>query len=322
MLETESEKLVKAEDELRNRVIGQEDAIRAIANALRRSRAGISEENKPIGSFLFLGPTGVGKTELAKSLAGFMFNDENAIIRLDMSEFMEKHAVSKIIGSPPGYVGYDEGGQLTEKIRRRPYSVVLFDEIEKAHPDTLNILLQIMDDGRLTDAKGRVVNFKNSILIMTSNIGSDLILDINNKKEIGFADSSKVEGVKERMRDKITERLRDHFRPEFINRLDDIIIFDSLTKEDLAKIVDLQLARVAKRLIEKEIKLEFSDSVKKLLAEDGYDPNYGARPLKRVIQQKILNPLALEIVEGKIAAGNRVSVEFVKDKIVFKAKKR
>jgi ATP-dependent Clp protease ATP-binding subunit ClpB len=322
MLETESAKLAKAEEELQKRVIGQEDAIRAIANALRRSRAGISEESKPIGSFLFLGPTGVGKTELAKALASFMFNDENAIIRLDMSEFMEKHSVSKIVGSPPGYVGYDEGGQLTEKIRRRPYSVVLFDEIEKAHPDSLNILLQIMDDGRLTDAKGRVVNFKNSILIMTSNIGSDLILDVTTKKEIGFADGTKSDLVRDRVREKITERLRDHFRPEFINRLDDVIIFDSLTKTDLEKIVDLQLAHVSKRLVEKEITVEFSTDVKKLLAEEGYDPNYGARPLKRVIQQKILNPLALEIVEGKVASGNRVLVELVKDKIVFKIRKK
>ncbi|MBI5254817.1 ATP-dependent chaperone ClpB [Candidatus Falkowbacteria bacterium] len=322
MLETESEKLVKAEEELQQRVIGQEDAIKAIANALRRSRAGISEENKPIGSFLFLGPTGVGKTELAKALAEFMFNDENAVIRLDMSEFMEKHTVSKILGSPPGYVGYDEGGQLTEKIRRRPYSVVLFDEIEKAHPDTLNILLQIMDDGRLTDAKGRVVNFKNTILIMTSNIGSDLILDITTKNEIGFADSSRKGTVQDRMREKISEKLRDHFRPEFINRLDDIIIFNSLTKENLEKIVDLQLARVAKRLLEKEIILEFSADAKRMLAEEGYDPTFGARPLKRVIQHKILNPLALEIVEGKMHAGQKVLVGVARGKIEFKLQKR
>ncbi|MFH0815085.1 MAG: ATP-dependent chaperone ClpB [Candidatus Falkowbacteria bacterium] len=322
MLETESEKLVKAEEELQQRVVGQEDAIKAVANALRRSRAGISEENTPIGSFLFLGPTGVGKTELAKALAEFMFNDENAVIRLDMSEFMEKHTVSKIVGSPPGYVGYDEGGQLTEKIRRRPYAVVLFDEIEKAHPDTLNILLQIMDDGRLTDAKGRVINFKNTILIMTSNIGGDLILDITTKNEIGFADSSRKGTVQDRMREKIGERLRDHFRPEFINRLDDTIIFNSLTKENLEKIVDLQLARVAKRLLEKEITLEFSADAKKLLAEEGFDPTFGARPLKRVIQHKILNPLALEIVEGKIHAGQKVLVGVANGKIEFKLKTR
>jgi len=318
MLESEIQKLAKAEEELSKRVIGQSEPISAVANALRRSRAGISEENKPIGSFLFLGPTGVGKTELAKALAEFMFNDENAIIRVDMSEFMEKHSVSKIIGSPPGYVGHDEGGQLTEKIRRRPYSVILFDEVEKAHPDVLNLLLQTLDDGRLTDAKGRTVNFKNSILIMTSNIGSDLILDLASSHEIGF-DTHEKKTDKQKIRERLQDRLREHFKPEFLNRLDETIVFSSLSKKDLSQIVDLQLAQVLKRLQEKNITLEFSDAVKKMLVDKGYDPAFGARPLKREIQNRILDPLAMRLVEGKIKEGRNVLVDLDdKGQVVFK----
>ena len=316
MLQSEIEKLAHAETELSRRVIGQKRAIASIANALRRSRAGLSEENRPIGSFLFLGPTGVGKTELAKSLAEFMFNSEDAIVRVDMSEYMEKHTVSKLIGSPPGYVGYDEGGQLTERIRRRPYSVVLFDEIEKAHPEVFHTLLQILDDGRLTDAKGRVVNFKNTIIIMTSNIGSDTILDSLTKRDLGFGnkEASLIESVDK----KIMSRLKEHFKPEFLNRIDEIIIFDALTRDDIRQIVDLQLERVVKRLVEKEIAIKFGDSVKQMLSEQGYDPQFGARPLKRLIQSKILDLLALKIIEGKVK--EKINIEFKNKEIVFNEK--
>jgi ATP-dependent Clp protease ATP-binding subunit ClpB len=314
MLESDMEKLVNTEDELKKRVIGQEPAIIAIANALRRSRAGLSEENRPIGSFLFLGPTGVGKTELAKALAEFMFNNENALIRVDMSEYMEKHSVSKFIGSPPGYVGYDEGGQLTEKIRKHPYSVILFDEIEKAHPDVFNILLQLLDDGRLTDAKGRVVNFKNSIIIMTSNLGSDLILQSSQKSDIGFQTSK--DSHETETKSKIMKLLQDNFRPEFLNRIDETIIFDSLTRSDIKKIIDLQLAKVAKRLLEKEINVTFTDNLKDMLAKQGFDPLYGARPLKRLIQNKILDALALKIIEKKVK--DSIVVDFENDKVTFK----
>jgi len=318
MLESEIKKLASAEEVLNKRVIGQDEAIKSVANAIRRSRAGISEEKKPIGSFLFVGPTGVGKTELAKALAEFMFNDEAALIRLDMSEFMEKHSVAKIIGSPPGYVGYDEGGQLTEKIRRRSYSVVLFDEIEKANPEVFNILLQILDDGRLTDAKGRTVNFKNTIIILTSNLGNEVIKEYS----IGFSDGSdeiKVQVMREKeMRDKIDKILKDHFKLEFLNRLDEIVVFKSLNKEVLSKIVDLELAKVEKRLKNKEITLKIAGKVKKMLTEKGYDTTFGARPLKRIIQNLILDELALEIIEGKIKEGDKVAIDLsIKDEITM-----
>jgi ATP-dependent Clp protease ATP-binding subunit ClpB len=317
MLQSEMEKLVHAEDELKKRVVGQEEAISAVANAIRRSRAGISEENKPIGSFIFLGPTGVGKTELAKALAEFMFNDENAIIRVDMSEYMEKHAVSKMIGSPPGYIGYEEGGQLTEQVRRRPYSVILFDEIEKAHPEVFNILLQLLDDGRLTDAKGRVVNFKNSIIIMTSNLGNQLLKDVS----LGFEDKSVDSTAKvneDKMKESVFEALKAQFKPEFINRLDEIIIFHPLSKNEIVKIIDLQLDIVKKRISDKKIKLEFTDALKKYLADKGFDPQFGARPLKRVIQNQILDDLALQIIENKIKDGDKVKVDVVNGKVTFK----
>lgn len=309
MLQDEIKKLSDAEIELNKEVVGQEEAIQAIANALRRSRAGINEEKKPIGSFLFVGPTGVGKTELAKALAHFMFDDEKALIRLDMSEFMEKHSVAKLIGSPPGYVGHDDGGQLTDKVRRHPYSVVLFDEIEKANPDMFNILLQILDDGRLTDSKGRTVNFKNTIIIMTSNLGNEIIKQYS----IGFADeSNKQETAKmqtSEMKEKIDKILKNHFKLEFLNRIDEIVLFRSLTPLALEKIVDLELAKVAKRLHNKNIVLRISPKVKKLLAEKGYDITYGARPLKRIIQTMILDELALEIIEGKVKDGDKVKIE-------------
>ncbi len=321
MLESEGARLSKLEEELGKRVVGQKEAVHAVSNALRRSRAGIGEEKRPIGSFLFLGPTGVGKTELAKALATTMFDDEDALIRIDMSEYMEKHAISRMIGSPPGYIGHDEGGQLTEKIRRRPYAVVLLDEVEKAHPDVFNTLLQVLDDGRLTDGKGRVVNFKNTIIIMTSNIGSDVILDWGKRHgEIGFVDEEETtpEANEGKMREQVIGMLRDHFRPEFLNRVDEIVMFHTLTKENLTQIVDLQLAHVAKRLQEKKITVSFSEKAKKLIAEKGYDPSYGARPLKRAIQDLVLDELALKIVEGKIKEGDAVTVDASKDKIVMR----
>jgi len=322
MLETESHKLAKIEGELKKRVVGQDEAIKSVANAIRRSRAGINEVGKPIGSFLFVGPTGVGKTELAKTLADLIFNNEDAIIRLDMSEYMEKHSVAKMIGSPPGYIGYEEGGQLTEKVRRKPYSVVLFDEIEKAHPDAFNILLQILDDGRLTDSKGRVVNFKNTIIIMTSNLGNKVIQDYS----IGFADHGETEAqadsIREKeMRDKIMEILKDHFKLEFLNRIDEITIFKALPEDVLARIVDLELSKVQSRLAAKNIKLQFKEGIKKLIAKKGFDPTFGARPLKRVIQNMILDELALEIIEGRIKDNDKVEIILdQKDKIAMKVK--
>ena len=321
MLESEIKKLSQAEEELKKSVVGQDQAIKSVANAIRRSRAGISEEKKPIGSFLFVGPTGVGKTELAKSLAKFMFNDENALLRLDMSEFMEKHSVAKIIGSPPGYVGYEEGGQLTERIRHRPYSVILFDEIEKAHPEMFNILLQILDDGRLTDSKGRAVNFKNTIIIMTSNLGNEVIKQYS----IGFHDGGNEKESRDmredEMKEKIDKILKENFKLEFLNRIDEIVVFKSLDKEALEKIVDLELDRVEKRLTNKEISLKISPKVKKMLAEKGYDITFGARPLKRIIQNMILDELALEIIEGKIKGGDDVLIDLgIKDKVMMKVK--
>jgi ATP-dependent Clp protease ATP-binding subunit ClpB len=321
MLEEETKKLTKAEEKLKEKVVGQNEAIKSVANAIRRSRAGINEEDKPIGSFLFVGPTGVGKTELAKTLANFMFNDESALIRLDMSEYMEKHSVAKIVGSPPGYIGHDEAGQLTEKIRRRPYSVVLFDEIEKAHPEVFNILLQILDDGRMTDSKGRTINFKNTIIIMTSNLGNQVIKEYS----IGFSDGSdKAKASEDRdkeMKEKIDAILKNHFKLEFLNRIDEIVLFKSLSKAVLTKIVDLELTKVQKRLKNKDIKLKISPKVKKKLAEDGYDITFGARPLKRIIQNMILDELSLEIIEGKIKNGDNVLIDIgLKERIELKVK--
>ena len=315
LLEEEVKKLEKMEDIISRRVVGQKEATIAISNAVRRSRAGISEENRPLGSFIFLGPTGVGKTETAKALAEFLFNDENALVRLDMSEYMEKHTVSKIIGSPPGYVGYEEGGQLTDKIRRRPYSIVLLDEIEKAHPDVFNILLQILEDGRLTDAKGRVASFKNALLIMTSNIGSEIIAQ---EADLGFINETKGKEVKEGLRDKIMQALKENFRPEFLNRVDEIIIFSHLNKSEIKVIVDLELAKVAERLKQKEIGIKVSKRAKDFLAEKGFDPNLGARPLKRVIQKMVLDPLALKIVAGELKKKAVINIDLEKDKIIFK----
>jgi len=314
LMEEEAKKLEIMENTLSRRVIGQKQAILAISNAIRRSRAGISEENRPLGSFMFLGPTGVGKTETARALAGFLFNDENALIRLDMSEYMEKHTVSKMIGSPPGYVGYEEGGQLTEKVRRRPYSVILLDEIEKAHPEVFNILLQILEDGRLTDAKGRTASFKNAILIMTSNIGSEYIAKMESLGFLGEKDQAEKQNLKE----KVMESLKESFKPEFINRVDEIIIFNYLSKEEIKQIVDLELKKVSDRLKSKKVKINVSEKAKNLLAELGFDPNLGARPLKRVIQREILDPLALKIVSGVVKEEDSIEILEDNNKIIFK----
>jgi ATP-dependent Clp protease ATP-binding subunit ClpB len=292
MLEGEVQKLVTMEERLSQRVIGQEEALKAVADAVRRARAGLQDPNRPIGSFIFLGPTGVGKTETARALAEFLFDDEHSMIRLDMSEYMEKHAVARMIGAPPGYVGYEEGGQLTEAIRRRPYAVVLFDEIEKAHPDVFNVLLQILDDGRLTDAKGRTVDFKNTVLIMTSNLGS---------REI-----QEAEGDEEQVRDAVQQELRANFKPEFLNRIDDIVIFHQLSREQIEKIIDVQLERLRAMLAERNIQLALDDSARQLVAREGYDPNYGARPLKRAIQTLVQNPLAIKLLSGEILPGQTV----------------
>lgn len=304
MLEEETEKLIRMADELKKRVRGQDEAVIKVAEAVQRSRAGVADPDRPIGSFMFLGPSGVGKTELARALAGFLFNDEKALIRVDMSEYMEKYSVSKLIGSPAGYVGYEEGGNLTEQVRHRPYSILLFDEVEKAHPEVFNILLQVLDNGRLTDAKGRVVNFKNTLIILTSNIGSQFI---KNYQRIGFSNNENDQSYNE-IKEKIQDSLRDHFRPEFLNRLDEIIIFNPLSSEVLREIVDLQLAIVRDRLFKKEISLEVTDEVMAFLAKDGYSPEYGARPLKRLIQSKILNPVAQFIIGQRINGGGIVTV--------------
>src|SRR3989344_2880272 len=314
LIEEEAKKLEKMEDILAKKVIGQQEAIVAVSNAIRRSRAGISEESKPMGSFIFLGPTGVGKTETARALAEFLFNDEKALVRLDMSEYMEKHTVSKIIGSPPGYVGYEEGGQLTEKIRRRPYAVVLFDEIEKANPDVFNILLQILEDGRLTDAKGRTASFRNTILIMTSNLGSEHIAKMSS---LGFL-AGKAGKDREDLKGKVMEALRENFKPEFLNRIDEIVIFNHLGKPEIKEIVELELRKVAERLSQKDIEIKISQQVKDILAEKGFDPNLGARPLKRVIQKLVLDPLALRIVTGQIRANDRVVIDAEDKKIIFR----
>ncbi len=318
MLEEEREKLSKMEEILRSRVIGQDVAINKISNVVRRNRAGISDPNKPIGSFIFLGPTGVGKTELTKALAQFMFNDDKSLIRVDMSEYMERHSVSKLIGSPPGYVGYDESGNLTEAVRHRPYSVILFDEVEKAHPEVFNVLLQVLDEGRLTDAKGRIVNFKNTIIILTSNIGSQFI---EKMETLGFTNSSKKDEYTQ-TKEKVLESLKDYFRPEFLNRLDDTIVFDILSLDTIRHIVDLKIKVVVERLIQKEIGFEISNEALTHLAKEGYDPHYGARPLGRLIQDKILNPIANFIIGKGIKKGDIVTVNMKGKELIIEMKKK
>ena len=295
LVEGEREKLVHMEERLRQRVVGQEDAIFAVSNAVRRARSGLQDPNQPVGSFIFLGPTGVGKTELARALAEFLFDDENAMVRIDMSEYMEKHTVARLMGAPPGYVGYEEGGQLTEAVRRRPYSVVLFDEIEKAHHDVFNVMLQVLDDGRLTDGQGRVVDFKNTVIIMTSNLGSRYFAE-------GKSDSEAV-------RQQVMDELRAHFRPEFLNRVDEIVLFHQLTREDIKRVVEIQLVRVEKRLADQNITLRVSDAAKELIAREGYDPVFGVRPLKRVIQKRILDAFSMEILSGRFKEGDRIKVD-------------
>ena len=307
MMEGEREKLVHMEERLGKRVVGQNEAIVAVSDAVRRARSGLQDPNRPIGSFIFMGPTGVGKTELAKALAEFIFDDEQAMVRIDMSEYMEKHSVSRLIGAPPGYVGYEEGGHLTESVRRRPYSVVLFDEIEKAHPEVFNALLQILDDGRMTDGHGRTVDFKNAIIIMTSNVGSHWI------QELGA-------NQREELERRVMEALRAGFKPEFLNRVDDIIIFHNLAPEQLNAIVDIQLKQVQERLEGQHVTLELSDAAKTLLAREGYDTVYGARPLKRAIQKHIENPLAMEILRGNLGESDRITADVNEGKIVFKAR--
>jgi ATP-dependent Clp protease ATP-binding subunit ClpB len=292
------------EERLHHRVVGQDEAILAVSNAMRRARAGLQDPNRPLGSFLFLGPTGVGKTELARALAEFLFDDEHAMVRIDMSEYQEKHTVSRMIGAPPGYVGYDEAGQLTEAVRRRPYSVVLFDEIEKAHTDVLNVLLQLLDDGRLTDGKGRTVDFKNVVVIMTSNIGSQFIAEQSGE-------------LNEGVRRQVTEALRQHFRPEFINRIDEVIFFHALALEHMKEIVDIQIHGLLKRLDDRKIHVELTEAAKAFIVSEGYDPMYGARPLKRTIQRRVLDPLALRVLEGDFREGDRVIVDVGEGGLTF-----
>jgi ATP-dependent Clp protease ATP-binding subunit ClpB len=294
MLESEQAKLIHMEDQLHTRVIGQDEALVAVSNAVRRARAGLQDPDRPIGSFIFLGPTGVGKTETARALAEFLFDDENAMVRVDMSEFMEKHSVSRLIGAPPGYVGYDEGGYLTEAVRRRPYSVVLFDEIEKAHPDVFNIFLQILDAGRLTDGQGRTVDFRNSVLIMTSNVGSQFIIDLSEESD------------RKEMETRVMDALKAQFKPEFLNRVDDVMIYHQLERSQIGRIAEIQLARVGKLLADRRLSLELSEAAETLIAERGYDPQYGARPLKRVIQRLVQDPLAIQILEGTFPEGSKI----------------
>ncbi len=304
LMEGEIEKLIRLEDHLHRRVVGQDAAVAAVANAIRRSRAGLSDPHRPIGSFIFLGPTGVGKTELARALAWFMFDDERAMVRVDMSEYMEKHSVSRLIGAPPGYIGYDEGGQLTEAVRRRPYSVILLDEIEKAHADVFNVLLQVMDDGRLTDGQGRSVDFSNTVLIMTSNLGSQHIEPTSSDDEV---------------RRQVMAVVRSHFRPEFLNRVDEVIVFHRLSQEDLRRIVDIQLEHVRNRLAGRRIDLTLTEAAKDWLAGEGYDPAYGARPLKRLIQTEIADKLALQILDGTFGEEDTVQADAGEDGLVFRA---
>ncbi len=303
LMEGETQKLLRLEEQLHRRVVGQDEAVRAVADAVLRARAGIKDPKRPIGSFLFLGPTGVGKTELARALAEALFDDEENMIRLDMSEYMEKHTVARLIGAPPGYVGYEEGGQLTEAVRRKPYSVVLFDEIEKAHPDVFNALLQVLDDGRLTDGQGRTVNFRNTVIIMTSNIGSQLILELRGADERTY----------QRMREQVLEALRRHFRPEFLNRVDEVVVFRALTEAELGRIVEIQLEGLRRRLGERRIALEVTDAARTWLARVGYDPVFGARPLKRVIQREVETPVARLIVAGQLKDSATARVDVVGD---------
>ena len=315
MLESEREKLLKIEDNLSRRVIGQNEAIRAVANAIRRARAGLADKNRPIGSFIFMGPTGVGKTELARALAEFLFDDEEAMVRIDMSEYMERHSVSRLIGAPPGYVGYEEGGQLSEAVRRKPYSVILLDEIEKAHPDVFNILLQILDDGRLTDNKGHIINFKNTIVIMTSNIGAHLILDKTQSRN-----GKNLDDLYQEIKQDVIRLLQQQLKPEFLNRIDEIIVFHSLTQEHILKIIDLQMARVEKQLLERGLSIELTAPAKQFLAATGYDVTFGARPLKRLIQREILDRLAYKILENEFQRDEKILVDYVDGQIIFKKK--
>ena len=305
MMEGEKDKLIKMESRLKERVIGQDEAIEAVSNSVRRARAGLQDPDRPIGTFLFLGPTGVGKTELCKALASFLFDDENAMVRIDMSEFMEQHSVARLIGAPPGYVGYEEGGRLTETVRRRPYSVILFDEVEKAHRDVFNLLLQVFDDGRLTDGHGRTVDFKNTIIAMTSNIGSQFIQNYAGQEQ------------KEELKEKINRALKDVFRPEFLNRIDEMIIFNTLTKDLIGQIIEIQLKELKKRLYSHNLTLTVTVPAKEMLAGEGYDANYGARTLKRTIQKLIENPLSLEILQGKFHEGSEIVVDMEGHSMVF-----
>jgi ATP-dependent Clp protease ATP-binding subunit ClpB len=314
LMEGEIQKLLRMEDRLHQRVVAQDEAIEAVANAIRRARAGLQDPNRPLGSFIFLGPTGVGKTELARALAEFLFDDEQAMIRIDMSEYQEKHTVSRLIGAPPGYVGYEESGQLTEAVRRRPYSVVLFDEIEKAHPEVLNVMLQLLDDGRLTDGKGRTVDFKNTVVIMTSNIGSHFIAEAALKSAALRTDTAQID---EGIRREVMDALRSHFRPEFLNRVDEIIIFQPLTRAQMRSIIDIQLRGLMKRLEERKIRIELTERAKDLLIEEGYDPTYGARPLKRTLQRQVLDPLAMRVLEGEFREGDLVRVDASGGKLSF-----
>ena len=313
MLESERDKLVHMESRLHQRVVGQAAAVSAVSNAVRRARSGLQDPQRPVGSFAFLGPTGVGKTEMAKALAEFLFDDEQAMVRIDMTEYMEKHAVARLIGAPPGYVGFEDGGQLTESVRRRPYSVLLFDEIEKAHPDVFHILLQVLDDGRLTDGQGREVDFRNTVIILTSNIGSSIIQE----HFAQLRDGGQPEADHRELEQKIQEEMKRFFRPEFLNRLDDMIVFHSLGEKELAVIVDIQLARLEQRLAAQQLKLQLTEAAKVYLGRDGYDPQFGARPLKRAIQERILDPLAMRLLNGDIQSGATVSLDVEADALVW-----
>ena len=313
MLESERAKLLKLEDELGKRVVGQKEAITALSDAVRRSRAGLQDEKRPIGSFIFLGTTGVGKTELAKTLADYLFSDENALTRIDMSEYQEKHSVSRLVGAPPGYVGYDEGGQLTEAVRRKPYSIVLLDEIEKAHPDVFNLLLQVLDDGRLTDNKGRIVNFKNTIIIMTSNLGSSII----HEKFDGIAEGE-IERASETARIELLEMLKQTIRPEFLNRIDETILFHPLTRENITSIVEIHLEKLREKLLEQDLDLVIKDDAFRWISEAGYDPFFGARPVKRVIQKTVMNELSKAILAGNIDGDNKIVMDIFGNQIVFR----
>jgi ATP-dependent Clp protease ATP-binding subunit ClpB len=318
LMEGEIQKLLRMEERLHARVVGQDEAITAVANAMRRARAGLQDPNRPLGSFIFLGPTGVGKTELARALAEFLFDDEHAMIRIDMSEYQEKHTVSRLIGAPPGYVGYEESGQLTEAVRRRPYSVVLFDEIEKAHPEVLNVMLQLLDDGRLTDGKGRTVDFKNAVIIMTSNVGSHFIAE----HAMETAGLRAGDGLDEGIKRQVLDALRGHFRPEFLNRVDEIIIFHALTREQMRAIIDIQLRGLMKRLEDRKIRVEIGDRAKDLLIAEAYDPVYGARPLKRTIQRRVLDPLAMRVLQGEFGEGTVVRIDAPRGELEFAAADR